>query len=389
MNETAPALSLHRQWVRAFPARREELQWLLTQLGVPPDLRYLHDGLIATRTALAAHGEELATCLRAVPGERLGPVRLVEAIDRVLSWVSTLSWAANDPRMLPIGRTSSREINPLSGYCLGLLHHWANLFYTAEPEPGVGRSGGDRGYASLQAEFSTYVLAAQSTMDPSDYLPYLRQWHAEDRQPDDPPIDDRRLASRVASASRAVRRLSLLEHRELLEALRNDSGAPLSRRLYEAMNMEWSPEQQPLLNAMARLLEAVKPGWERPGGPGALRIAEARGNARGTRREKLRDGYVSLAGGEAFALTYELDEGLFVESIRFRQDRLPQALLDEAEEEKEASALSGPHADEPELPGAQAARARRRKQLEEEHQGAVDGYEWLPYDDLAGPEVVE
>lgn len=377
-----PALVMCSQWGRERQRYRHDLRNLLAQVGAPPDLRFLRGALACTRAIVAAHADELSQCLRAVPGSRHESAELVETLDRVLAWIALQPWAESDARLQAIGRVSALNSNPLRGYCLVLLYHWANLFYDAEPDP--TDPAADRGFGAVRDEFSIYVLAAQSTLNADEYLPYLKRWWSAGRQPELSPFDDSHLASRVAAASRALRRLSLLEHCDLLRALTQDLSKPLHQRLYVAMQSERETEQRAMLNALARLLEFVKPGWRRPGGGGRDQ-SSSRSSPVGTRRTAIRDGYVRLAGGGAVVLLTELEEGYSLETFQLEQDQSSWDAEDESQEDDlddgSPDDLDGP------LEKPKARSRRKRRKLEEEVAG--DGSEWMPQDDLVGPVRVD
>lgn len=79
------------------------------------------------------------------------------------------------------------------------------------------------------AEFSGYIIAAQATIDPAAYITFCRQWWGAKQLPDRWLYPMPHLASRVAGASRAMRRLSRGEHRALLhDAPRQRAVRPVS-----------------------------------------------------------------------------------------------------------------------------------------------------------------
>jgi len=346
---------------------------ILTQLGVRPDLRFLRDGLRLSRGGISAYAVELAQCLRAVPGARLDVEELLQSLDSLANWVDRQGWAPDDPRLEPMARADASAPNPNSGYCLGILHHWSNLFYTLEPPPGAApaKSTDSQPYEELMAEFSTYVIAAQSTMDPAGYLDYCKAWVASKRQPETPPIDDAHLARHVADASRAMRKITLTEHRALFDALVDlRAELPFHARVHRALLREWNGRDQEFLEAIARLLEDVKPGWLRPGADGVDREAGTRISSQKTVRQRYRDGFVRIAESDVVAELIEAEDGLFFEILR----PLPPNL----EKQSQAKgAEAGKKVDE-EL-------SRRLQEAAEE----ADGQSWIPTADLAGGETVE
>lgn len=369
------ASSTCSQWANAHPRLRGDFSWLLTQLAVPHDLAYLRAGLGASQKIIHAHGDELSECLRVVPGRRLEPERLLLAIESALSNIELEQWSPSDERLAPIGRLSRDTPHPLRGRCLDVLHLWSIIFYSAEIDQGQLELA--QKYDALRDEFSVYVVAAQSMLSPRTYLAYLDEWARKDCQPADPLFDDSRLNSRVASASRAVRRLSLIEHRDLLDALVQDDGDPLHFRIYLALQGEWPDEQKNLLLAVARLLEVVRPGWRRPDPPSAAGGAHSGRKAVGTRRRTLRDGFVRLSGADAMSFQDEFDDEMAVETILIHEE---DSDWDFDEDEPDGAFLDGD-----EMLSAQ----KQRRKTQEEQELAADGTEWMPLDCLAGPASVE
>lgn len=383
---------LRLQFARRYP-KAVDLRVIATQLGIPPDLKYLRDGLRLSRGCVAAYPDELAGCLRAIPGARLDVDDLIPAIDALVDWIDHQDWAADDERLWLMERQSETDPHPLAGYCLGVLHHWSNLFYTLEPSAGVSlpkRSGTQR-YEELMQEFSAYVIAAQSTIDPADYDLYCQTWCVADKQPDAPPYEERRLASRVASASRAMRRITLVEYRKLFDALVDlQHDRPFHARVFDALLDDWGPAEAGILEAIARLLEDIKPGWMRPGNDGVDRTTGARISAKGTVRPRYRDGYVRVADSDVIVQVVVTEDGLAYEALRpapqtaeGRAKTLATQALEDDENEGESS--------EPVLDRAERKRLRdeqNRKYLAEALARA-DGEEWMPVDDRAGGDVIE
>jgi hypothetical protein len=361
------------QRFRAEHPRLSDPLILLTQLGVRPDLRFLRDGLRLSRGGISAYADELAQCLRAVPGARLDVEDMLQSLDALASWVDRQGWKADDPRLEAMARVDASAPNPNSGYCLGILHHWSNLFYTLEPPAGARppKTTDSQPYEELMAEFSTYVVAAQSTIDPVGYLAYCTRWVKSKQQPETPPIDDSRLARHVADASRAMRKITLVEHRALFDALVDlRDELPFHARVHRALLGEWNPLDEQYLEAVAKLLEDVKPGWLRPGAEGVDRESGTRISSQRTVRQRYRDGYVRIAESDVIAELIEVEDGLSFEILR----PLPPSL--EKQKGSKGSEVEGKDEEESDR--------RRQEALEE-----ADGQDWIPAADRVRDDMVE
>lgn len=383
---------LRRQFARRYPGA-VDLLVIATQLGIPPDLRYLRNGLKLSRGCVNAYPDELAGCLRAIPGARLDVGDLITTIDALVDWIDHQTWSPDDERLWLMERPSETDPHPLARYCLGVLHHWSNLFYTLEPTAGIScpKKPGVQTYEDLMQEFSVYVIAAQSTIDPADYNTYCQTWCSQDKQPETPTFEDRRLASRVASASRAMRRITLVEYRKLFDVLVDlQHDQPFHARVFDALLYEWAEAEERILEAIARLLEDVKPGWMRPGADGVDRATGTRVSGKGTTRQRYRDGYVRVADSNVIVQVVVAEDGLAYETVRptpqTPQDRAKALarLALEADESDEES--SEPIAD-------RAERKRLRDEQNRKHLAEAlaraDGEEWMPVDDRVGSDVIE
>ncbi|HEX7326003.1 MAG TPA: hypothetical protein VF292_11730 [Rhodanobacteraceae bacterium] len=370
-----------------------DLPLLATQLDIPPNLRYLVDGLRRSRRCIELFGDELAECLRAMPGPRLEPVAIIDAIDAVSEWCRAQAWPADDPRTCPMARSGDGAGHPLAGYCLSALFHWPNLFYSLEPADAVPLDTGRRagGFERFMAEFSMYVLAAQATVDARAYLRFCREWWDNGALPGRSLFSDHVLASRTASASRAARRLSLAEHRELYEHVRDaGDGAPLHARVSAALSHPWGVDDQRLLNALARLIQTVRPGWYRSAESHARRSRQPGSPRAVTRHAKYRDGYIRVVGG-AIGRHTVTEDGVAIEQVRplpASEDDLARELLDTAgaEFDEEDEVVDG---------GADAANVEpplSREAAEREAAILMDGAQWFPAeeaDDAPGLDTIE
>ena len=400
-----------------------------SQLGLLPDLRYFVDGLHRSLECVRAHGAELEACLRAVPGRRLEPEALVDAIQKLLAWSGQQAWADDDPRVMPMvvvldpGRDRPDESgapaapadmqeatapglvrepggirHPLAGYCLSVAFHWSNLFYTLEPSA-AGQSPEESGavaYGELMAEFSAYVLAAQSTIDADAYMAFVAEWWASDRLPARPLYPDRRLASRVATASRAMRRLSRLEHRELFGQLADRAdGSSLPERVERAIARSWQKDDEGLLRAIDRLFESVQLD-RRPAGGAEARRRSGKAASTSTRQpvhNKFRDGYLRIAYQPAILTVDAMESGLRIETLTRTpptEETLALELVegmawdgpeDSEEESSDGTTRGGEHdADDDGEPAGKS----RREGARDEARIQLDGQEWMPVQEGSG-----
>lgn len=296
-----------------------------------------------TKVCLEQFPDELDICLQSIPEERLDSLALSETIDRVLGWASAQAWLGGDLRRMPMERADAAVRHPLAGYCLSILLHWTDLYYVLEPDGSASSRDLGTAFESLMAEFSGYVIAAQATIDPSAYITFCRQWWGARQLPDGSLYPVPHLASRVAGASRAMRRLSRVEHRALLQFLLDSAnGQALHERVWLAME---SPQFAPapdadvaldapldkaasiepsqaieadwrMLQQIALLLEAVRPGWMRPGTVrkrhGGRRIAKRTHSQHRT----FRDGYVRVPEQGVVRLDFATEDGFEVEHLQ-------------------------------------------------------------------------
>ncbi|MHB1774021.1 MAG: hypothetical protein ACYCST_20255 [Acidimicrobiales bacterium] len=403
---------------------------LAAQLGLLPDLRYLVDGLQRSLACVRDHGADLDACLRAVPGRRLEPEALAEAIAKLIAWSGQQAWADDDPRVLPMAvvldqgaddilvdpqtpvlladpqestasgpaRAAHGIRHPLAGYCLSVAFHWSNLFYTLEPAAALTlpEEGGAAAYGELMAEFSAYVLAAQSTIEADAYMAFVAEWWATDRLPTWPLYPDRRLGSRVASASRAMRRLTRLEHRALFSMLADRANGPsLSARIERALGATWDKPEELLLRAIDRLLESVQLDRHASSESGRRkRSGKTTSTAsRSVVHNKFPDGYLRIAYQPAVLMIDSMDNGLRIECIAPMpptEESLELELVDEMltdgesdEDELDAGDETVPAANSL-VEGGDGARRSRRERAREEARIQLDGREWIPVQEGSG-----
>jgi len=403
---------------------------LAAQLGLLPNLRYLVDGLKRSLSCVRAHGAELEACLRAVPGRRLEPDALADAIEEVLAWSRQQEWAKDDPRVLPMEVVVDQEVwhrrvasgaqaavrdppdatdsgsasaeprirHPLAGYCLSVAFHWSNLFYALEPaaawsSPGDGEAAV---YDEMMAEFSAYVLAAQSTIDADTYMAFVAKWWTHDRLPAQSLYSDRRLASRVARASRAMRRLSCLKHRELFDQLADRAnGSSLPERVERALGATLKEDDKVLLRAIDRLFESVQLD-RRPAGNDKARGQSGKKASTSTRRpahNKFKDGYLRNAYQPVVLTLDVMENGLRIESLTSMPhtvetlalelvERMPWNGSEDDDEDKETEDGTLQGGDRAAV--VEASKKNRLERAREEARVQLDGQEWFPVQEGSG-----
>lgn len=391
MANKSPLLALSAEFRRSHP--EVDFPVLATQLSLLPDLRYLEDGLRRSRLAIARYGNELAACLRAVPGNRFEPDDLLKAIDALLPWIELQEWPQDDPRRrVMVGEEGSTR-HPLAGYCLSACFLWPNLFYAPEPLTGNGElalEAEDR-YADLMGEFSMYVIAAQSTMDPGDYITFCERWWLSEHLPSRPPYPDRRVLNRVAHASRVMRRLTLVEYRELFHTLvQHADSIPFHGRVSMALESPWDDVEQKSLEALTRLLEDVRLGWRRPGAKSATATGRQRKASTRVTQQKLRDGFLRIPEQHAMTMQEVSTDGWRVLSVMPQAptlETLTRELL--LAKESEAIRLLVSDDSEGEAGLADIDQAALREQAGIEAERELDGLEWIPTEESAGAEAIE
>lgn len=362
-------------------AREHTLQ-VITQLGVPPDLRYLRDGFERTLKCIDAFGSVLDGCLRMVPGA-LSAAEFAAELGTLLIWIDSQGWQATDPRLAKMARAASDAPHPLDGYALSVCHHWSNLFYTVAPTAAAASPGdAAQAYEALVQEFSMYVLAAQSQVEPGRYLAYCREWHVTSEQPHQTFYPSSRLASRVADASRAVRRLSLAPSGAMFTALADPAhGSTLADRVVAARQRHWSGNLQQVLDAIDRLLEEVVPGWRRPASSGS-----AGGSPRHAPQHMLRrtfhDGYVRVSESPCIALIRETDLGARMETTVQRPATVEEVTA-------ELLVTPGPVDQDGRVEATPSSEENARGEAREAAEAQLDGQEWLPQDEAAPAGAIE
>jgi hypothetical protein len=366
---------------------------LATQLSLLPDLRYLEDGLRRSRLAIASHGTELAECLRAVPGNRFEPDELIHAMEALLTWIEQQEWPQDDPRLRVMVSEHEAGRHPLAGYCLSACFLWPNLFYAPKPIEGSGELALslDKRYVDLMGEFSMYVIAAQSTMEPAEYMAFCERWWRSERLPSRPPYPDRRVLNRVAHASRVMRRLTLFEHRELFLALvQHADSTPFHERVSIALRSARDEAEQNSLEALTRLLEEVRLGWRRPDAKSAAATGRPRETSSRVTQQRLRDGFLRIPEQPAMMTTEVSTDGWTVLSVMPQPptlETLTRDLLLTKESEAIRSLVQNEAEDDADLADEDLAALREQAHIEAERE--IDGLEWMPADESAGADIIE
>lgn len=293
---------------------RADLEKLLSLVRVPPDLRYLRDGLNRTSEAISYLQEEYDRCR---PSHSLSPQEILRGIDELLECINEFDWDPEDPRLAVMGRNSAADKHPLQGHGLTVIHHWANLFYTHDQSSWAhSHQTGAFRFEELMYEFSSFVLAGQARTSPSTYLAHADDWWSNKKLPASPKLDaPTALQSRLQVASRAMRRLTLSERHSFFVNLSDtDKGRLFSERVYSLLK---NGEDDHELNDIALLIEWIDPSWHRPN-----REARERPESSGPRsvRRKARDGYVRIAGTNVVVSKKETGDGETVETYGVETD---------------------------------------------------------------------
>lgn len=324
--EEVPILKFERD-LAASSGLRDQVGWMLTQLGVPPNLTHLRDGLLRSKRILERHGEQFDTCLLIIPGQRLESVQLVNVIDTALTFIDAQGWPADDQRLTPISPIYGSMKHPLDGYCLTVCHHWRNLFYVLEPDPEASATDGAAmasEYERLLSEVAAHVLAANSYSTPKGYFRYCSLWWKEDRRPSFPPFADPPIYGRDESASpdllfqrqgnaaRATHMLGCLEQRFFLKLLRPPEDLlPFHERLSEALfdELRWERKERDLMSTISLLVRSVRPGWQ------IRTTSRAKTSPRGSARRHVLGGYDQIPASNILVHETETESGEIFECL--------------------------------------------------------------------------
>lgn len=368
-----------------------DIDVICSQIGLLPNLFYASQTLRKTEEYVSRHGDLLNQCLRAVPGPRLDPEPLSRQLLEAAAWIENQAWA--DSRVTnAISRIrrenkastdssgdESPDVHPLKGYSLSVAHHSANLFYAHEEQSDtVAQSR----FENLLGEFSMFVIAAQAQIEPAAYVRYCQQWWHKGSLPDLEIFPNRRLASRVAGASRALRRLSRCEHKELFAVLSSHPDTPLPQRVYVAEQKDWG-ESDPLIGAIGRLIQVTLPGWHRyrASGSGGGQKASQRAN-----RSKFKDGFIRLPDSLSIENRLVTDDGIEYSTVVERPpsiDEYIESQIAAAEDEDDASPDTSLSDEE-----RKTLVEKRKCEARERAKHELDGQEWLPADESAEGEAI-
>jgi len=316
--DSAPMDALRDLFIKCHPDMPDPAI-VFTQLSIPTNLAYLRDGLRRALQAQTRHRDELADCLRVIRNQSLDPEALGKSIQSLLKFIDERGLPDNDDRMLPMGRRDdNRNTHPLRNYCVNSHHYWCLLFYTLDPDSSDEAITAELSYEELVGDFSTYLLAAFSRLNHERYLGYSRaRWTSPAWNPASPlhllrarGLDDDSLASRAAQASLAMRRLSA-DNPKVFAALASPTeGNTLAARLYQALRRNgWEEADKQCLEAIARLIEVVRPGWHRPGSAADKRRRTSRTSvAPRVKTKPFEDGFVRIVGSDTLIQLKTKDE---------------------------------------------------------------------------------
>lgn len=354
------------------------------QLGLLPTLSFLRDGLNRVSGCIARAGDELDYCLRIVTGSCLDAGPLVAEITSLVTWIDAQGWTPDDPRLLPMARPSTTDRHPLAGYCLSVSYVWPLMFY-ALPPAGTIAEVDSHAFERLMDVFTMHVIAAQSTIASAHYLRFCRDWWKADAVQARQPFPERHLDSRVAAASRVIRRLTLPESSALFEAL---AGGTDSRRyhlrLQKLRKRDFSEQDQLAISTLSRLLEVVVPGWNRPDDWCSRPQPPSSGERLRENRQRYGDGYVRVSESSCIAMIETTDAGLVIESIVPRPLDIDERATELINEQREASVAG--HDDDDRTPSVGTLSMEAALALAADE---LDGQEWLPVDEAIADGGIE
>lgn len=355
-----------------------------TQLGLLPDLSFLRDGLDRVRGCIARAGDELDYCLRIVPGSCLDAGPLAAEVTSLITWIDAQGWTPVDPRMLPMERPSVAAQHPLAGYCLSVSYLWPLMFY-ALPPTGTIADVDSNAFERLMDVFAMHVIAAQSTISSAHYHRFCRDWWDADVVPAHQPFPERHLGSRIAAASRVIRRLTAPESSTLFEALAGGTDRRRYHlRLQELRKRDFSEQDQLAIGTLSRLLEDVVPGWSRPDDWCSRPHRPSSGERPRENRRTYQDGYVRVSESSCVSMVEATDAGLVIESIVPRPLDLAERTTELINEQLEALGAGRDDDDATTLVGTLSREAALALAVDE-----LDGQEWLPVDEAIADGGIE
>lgn len=281
---------------------KKQIERLFSLVRVPPDVRFLRDGLERTITSGGYFQIEYERCRR---GDSMAWTDMLSAAQRAIECIDNLQLDADDACLAIMQRKTADDLHPLYKHGMGVLHHWVCLFYSHDKQAKISAAmDGNPIFEELMAEFLAFVLAAQGHTKPSTYLAYCDTWVSTGRMPAKPLSRTQKLQSRLQVATRAMSRLTLHENYSLFANLSNQEyGELFSERVHSLLQQQL--DRNSLLNDIALLIELLDPNWSRPGR--VARDSTGGGGSPRTRRSSLPDGFVRLPYSDT--VVQEVDDG--------------------------------------------------------------------------------
>jgi len=278
---------------------RENVCQLFHLLTVPPDLCYLRDGLERTCAILQRHGRELDRLLKRVKVQALGSDRLHATAQFLLDDDKLWNVRRSNPLLAGMSGTSNPEDHPLHGYCLGVCHYWATLFYERRDSVNGAGSALTRGFNELVAEVAVHVIAVNARRRAESYREFCLEWAAAPKKRPESLLTKGAARSRAEGAARVLGRLARTDWSDVLgEFLGKDADSALVDRV-KAATEAWQFEEPILpeeknrvwvVKNLSLLLDVTMHGWRRKGGgPGT-------GGGGGGHGKRGPNGYVRLPG---------------------------------------------------------------------------------------------
>lgn len=192
---------------------RAQLSRVIVQVGIPPDLCYLRDGLARTRRILKADTDAFDELLKA-SGSEERVQDWVSRVDLAIALVDTMPRIPDDPIDMPMQRFSEEEGHPLNKYCMGMCPYWAVQFHEL---PETVAEAARIQYSELHDLVSRYLLVAQARARDDNFLERYAKWAKDGKLPK--PGAQKLPAGRIEAAALALRRLSAAEYRRHVSSL--------------------------------------------------------------------------------------------------------------------------------------------------------------------------
>lgn len=281
----------------------------LAQLGVPPDLRYLHDGLSRSAEIIRMRHVEIDELLEGNIEPSLRSDALLVAIAAMQELASDEEWSGFGSIATKMERVTEADHHPLRKYCLSTLHHWSLLFYTT-PKDLEKTHAGEYPVEFVVEEFTPYVLAAQSLVPAQRFRDYCAMWWRRGKLPAIELIPISAIASRLRNATLVIRRLGTTAGLPLLKLLTDASHDGFCSRLAAACTSNGlSDKENGRLNNIALLVESLQPDWRTPG-----RRRRGITDRRRSASRAIEDGYTRVAP-LVVGCEVETESGIVVSSL--------------------------------------------------------------------------